>query len=81
MPIWEYSCQTCGHQFELLVRGTTTPACKACGSENLKRLISIPAVKSSGTHERALQAAKKRDQKLGAENARAQREYEEHHND
>ena len=81
MPIWEYSCQACGHQFELLVRGTTTPACKACGSETLTRLVSIPAVKSSGTHEKALQAAKKRDQKLGAENARVQREYEEHHND
>jgi len=81
MPIWEYSCQTCGHQFELLVRGTTTPACKACGSENLTRLISLPAVKSSGSHELAMKAARKRDKKLGAENARAQREYEEHHND
>jgi putative FmdB family regulatory protein len=81
MPIWEYSCQACGHQFELLVRGSTTPACKACGSEKLTRLVSLPAVKSSGTHELALKAARKRDKKLGAENARAQREYEEHHND
>ena len=81
MPIFEYSCKACGKQFETLVRTGTTPACPACQSEELERLISIPAVKSENTHAQALQAAKKRDQKQGADNARAQREYELHHND
>jgi hypothetical protein len=41
----------------------------------------VPAVKSETTHALALAAAKRRDKKQGAENARAQREYELHHND
>jgi putative FmdB family regulatory protein len=81
MPIYEYSCTTCGHRFEALVRPSTKPACVKCGSTELERLISIPAVKSETTHQMALAAAKKRDAKLGAEQARAQREYELHHND
>lgn len=81
MPIYEYACRACGHRFERLVRASDTPVCDACGSADLERLISQPAVKSEGTHQLALNAAKKRDAKLGAENARAQREYELHHND
>ena len=81
MPIWEYSCLACAKEFELLIRGSTTPVCPACGSHDLKRLISIPTVKSSNTHQMALNAAKKRDAKLGSDKNRAQREYEEHHND
>jgi putative FmdB family regulatory protein len=81
MPLYEYSCRGCGQQFEILVRAGDTPRCGACGSEDLERLISRPAVKSDSTHELALKAAKKRDAKAGSELARAQREYELHHND
>ncbi len=81
MPIYEYCCRGCGHAFEMLVVKATTPACPECKSEALERLLSVPAVKSETTHALALKAAKKRDRKQGAENARAQREYELHHND
>ena len=81
MPIYEYRCSSCGHDFEQLVQKNSTPACPQCKSTELNRQISIPAVKSDSTHALALKAAKKRDQKQGAENARAQREYELHHND
>jgi len=27
MPIFEYACRACGHEFETLVRGAETPAC------------------------------------------------------
>lgn len=81
MPIYEYACRTCKHRFELLVRASQTPTCAACGSRELERLISVPVVKSQGTHQLALNAAKKRDAKLGSEMARAQREYELSHND
>jgi putative FmdB family regulatory protein len=81
VPIFEYRCRKCDREFETLVLKNTTPACPACASEDLERLLSIPAVKSDSTHALALKAAKKRDQKQGAENARAQREYELHHND
>jgi putative FmdB family regulatory protein len=82
MPIFEYACKSCGKDFETLVRpNTALPACPACQSTDLEKLISRPAIKSDSTHGLAMKAAKKRDQKSGSEMARAQREYELHHND
>jgi putative FmdB family regulatory protein len=81
MPIFEYRCESCGHEFETLVLKGTVPACPACKSETLEKLLSIPAVKSENTHALALKAAKKRDGKQASEMNRAQREYELHHND
>ena len=81
MPIFEYHCQGCGRDFELLVLKGTTLACPDCHGEQLERLISLPAVRSDSTHAQALKAAKKRDSKQAGEINRAQREYELHHND
>jgi len=82
MPIFEYACRQCQTQFESLVRaGSEPPACPKCGGVDLERLLSVPAIKSDTTHRAALAAAKSRDQKLGAEKAAAQREYELKHND
>ncbi len=81
MPIFEYTCRGCGLQFETLVRKGDTPSCPSCAGQDLEKIISGVAVKSSGTHALALKAARRRDAKQGAENARAQREYELSHND
>ena len=81
MPIFEYRCQKCGHEFETLVLKGTVPSCPQCHAETLERLLSIPAVKSETTHALALKAAKRRDAKQADEKNRAQREYELHHND
>ena len=81
MPIFEYRCQGCGHEFEQLVLKGTVPACPKCQAEALERLVSLPAVKSDNTHALALKAAKRRDSKQADEQNRAQREYELHHND
>ena len=82
MPIFEFSCRGCGHQFEHLVRpGGEEPSCPVCQSAELDRLLSVPAVKSESTHQMAMKAARKRDKTQGADKAREQREYELHHND
>jgi putative FmdB family regulatory protein len=81
VPIYEYRCSDCQHDFEVLVLKGTVPACPKCGSGQLERQISTPAIKSESTRALAMKAAKARDKKQGAENARAQREYELHHND
>jgi putative FmdB family regulatory protein len=81
VPLYEYTCRACQKQFELLVRKGDTPACPACASQDLEKMLSEVAIKSSGTHALALKAAKRRDAKQGAENARAQREYELSHDD
>lgn len=81
MPIFEYTCRGCAHQFEALVRKGDTPACPACASPDLEKMVSGAAIKSDSTHALALKAARRRDAKQGGENARAQREYELGHND
>lgn len=41
MPIYEYICSDCNHQFEALVRNSgETPACPECKSTHLKRKLS-----------------------------------------
>jgi putative FmdB family regulatory protein len=81
VPIFEYSCRGCGHEFETLVRGATVPSCPKCQSEDLERLLSLPAIRSDGTHALALKAAKKRDKKLGNERMIERVEYERSHDD
>ncbi|WP_223903806.1 FmdB family zinc ribbon protein [Rhodoferax lithotrophicus] len=41
MPIYEYSCGDCGHEFEALVRSDTTPQCPICHSGKLEKLLSV----------------------------------------
>ena len=81
IPIYEYSCKGCGHTFEALVRGSDAASCPACESVDLERLFSLPRVRSTGTRDLAMRAAKKRDQRVGTERVHAQREYERNHDD
>ena len=79
MPIFEYRCQSCKHEFEALVRSNDVPACEKCGALKLEKLFSLPAIKSESTHALAMRAAGKRDKKQGAEREYTQREYEKNH--
>lgn len=49
MPIFEYSCNSCGKEFETLVRGSTpAPECPAChGSELRKKMSTFAAITGS----------------------------------
>ena len=46
MPIYEYECLRCGHQFEMLVLKNTVAACPECKSKKLEQLLSAFAVAS-----------------------------------
>jgi len=81
MPIFEYSCKACEHSFELWVRADTVPACPACGSVELEKLLSLPRVHSAGTRERSLASAKRRDAKQANERMHTRLEYEAAHDD
>ena len=48
MPIYEYECRGCGHQFELLVLKGTVAECPECKSKKLEQLLSGFAVSSEG---------------------------------
>jgi putative FmdB family regulatory protein len=81
MPIYEYTCKSCNHQFETLVRTGHTPVCASCGSADLERRFSLPTVNSDGSRERALGAAKRRDRAEAKDKAHEQLKYERSHND
>jgi putative FmdB family regulatory protein len=80
MPIYDFSCRGCSHVFEAFVR-TGAPACPECGSEDLERMTSLPAVRSDSTRQQIRRETTSRDKKLGAEREHAQRQYEAHHDD
>lgn len=40
MPLFEYECRKCGHQFEALVIGTRKPVCPKCKSDDLDKRVS-----------------------------------------
>jgi putative FmdB family regulatory protein len=49
MPIFEYACQSCGNEFELLVRSDTHLACPQCQSERLDKQLSVFATAESSS--------------------------------
>lgn len=81
VPIFDFACRSCGRQSEILVRGSATPACSACGSADLEQLVSLPRVQSETTRALAMSAAKKRDKAHGIERVQEQLRYERSHND
>jgi putative FmdB family regulatory protein len=48
MPIFEYLCQKCNHRFELLVQGSTVPACPSCKGTRLDKQFSPFGVGATG---------------------------------
>ena len=40
MPLYDYQCEKCDAEFELLVFPSETPTCPSCGSEQLQRRMS-----------------------------------------
>ena len=79
MPIYEYTCEDCGLDFERLVLGNTRPTCPGCGSTRLERRISLPRVRSSGTRDMAMRAAKRRDAAQARDRMHERIRYEESH--
>ena len=56
MPIYEYTCDDCGNEFELLIRGQEKPECPSCNSGKLSRSLSVTAAPRSGSAEPACPA-------------------------
>lgn len=49
MPLFEYRCAACEHEFELLVRNGETPACPECASVQIEKLLSAHAAHRTGS--------------------------------
>jgi putative FmdB family regulatory protein len=51
MPLYEYHCPKCQADFELLIRGGEAAECPTCQSQEVHKLLSVPATPSAGSHE------------------------------
>lgn len=51
MPIYEYRCEQCNHELEMLQKISDDPAktCPECGKDSLRKLVSAAAFKLKGT--------------------------------
>ena len=79
MPIYEYECRGCGHQFEQLVRTGDVPACPSCQGKELQRLLSQCAVSSESTRQLSFNKARSRAKLVQRDKDVAQAEYEKKH--
>ena len=84
MPIYEYRCKACAHEFEALVlphKPETEPECPECHSKDLEKLLSGFALSSDGIRQanalksRQQQVAKRKDAIV------AEEEHRLHHDD
>ena len=50
MPFYEYRCDTCGHEMEVMQKMSDPPVaeCPACGEPNLRKLISAAGFRLKG---------------------------------
>ncbi|MBD3219109.1 MAG: zinc ribbon domain-containing protein [candidate division Zixibacteria bacterium] len=49
MPLYEYKCNQCGHEFEELVYGDKKPACPKCNSDKTEKKMSAFATGGGST--------------------------------
>ena len=65
MPIYEYQCQKCQHQFETIRKISDPPlvTCPTCGADSLKKLVSKAAfrLKGGGWYETDFKSGSKKN--------------------
>ena len=65
MPIYEYKCSNCGHQFEKIQKFSDDPLkkCPKCNKNALNKLISSPLfrLKGSGWYETDFKTGNKKN--------------------
>jgi len=79
MPIYEYECKACGHEFEQLVRTGDVPSCPSCKGQELTRLLSLSSVSSENTRQLNFNRARQRAKLVQRDKDVAQAEYEKKH--
>lgn len=65
MPIYEYRCEACGHEMEVLQKMSDAPvtACPSCEKSAMKKLISAAGfrLKGGGWYETDFKGEKKKN--------------------
>ena len=83
MPIYEYACRACGHEFEhlLLPAAKTDPVCPDCGGRDLEKLMSAAAMSTRALTKTRVKAARRQhaQSKETKDKQIAEAEYVRHH--
>jgi putative FmdB family regulatory protein len=78
MPIYDYKCDKCHHEFEAFILPQSDPAaCPECGGRKLERMISNFAFSSENTRQSNLAKARKAYAPVRKEKQVEQAKYEE----
>ncbi|MCU0735894.1 MAG: zinc ribbon domain-containing protein [Methylotetracoccus sp.] len=68
MPIYEYQCRSCGHEFETIQKVTDAPMrqCPSCGQPELTKLVSAAGfrLKGGGWYETDFKAGTEKKRNL-----------------
>ena len=83
MPIYDYRCRQCGHEFELVVLKSTVVACPTCRAGDPEQLLSGFAVSSDGIRQANARASRKAQlsSREFKDKQVAEAEYIKNHND
>jgi putative FmdB family regulatory protein len=49
MPLFEFRCDKCDHEYELLVRNGEPVDCPHCGSKHVEKLLSASRARVTGS--------------------------------
>ena len=80
MPIHDFHCRSCGHEFEALSRAQDPPvACPRCKGGDLEKLLSGFAVSSSDIRAANALDSRKRQVRANKDKVVADEEYRKEH--
>jgi len=80
MPLYDFRCRGCGHEFETLVRtGDDSPACPSCQSRDIERLLSTFALSYAEKTQAAARDSRKRQIAARKDALIADEEYRQKH--
>jgi putative FmdB family regulatory protein len=78
VPIYDFRCAGCGHEFEELVRPGERPPCPRCGASDPRRLLSqvapAPRIGLRGAAARRSDAARRAREERRREERRTRRQ-------
>jgi len=79
MPLFDYRCRRCGHEFEALVRAGDTVECRACHASDVERLLSTFALSTDERRQAAALDSRRRQIAKNRDKVIADEEYREKH--
>jgi len=79
MPLYDFHCRSCGHEFETLVRAGDSPSCPECRGVDLERLLSTFALSTDERRQAAIRDSRKRQIRANRDKVIAEEEYRQKH--